>query len=584
LKQLDDSKNENPIWYYKNWEDIPGAQYDLGSVYSINKLKLYTCGDSNSLRGAAVYVTTSPSGPYDSSTLATVVSDVPDGGLILNTSFAARNGRYITFMFTQHSQSGDVICVSECQVFGTEGAVTGSSTITVNADPTEGGSVTGGGTFNNGTTTTITAKANKGYIFTQWNDGNTEKTRTITVSENITYTANFVVDENPNILLDNQNVKLVRIEHPMDWSATKPLTYDPVTMRIMNLSGNEARAKTVWTDGDLAEPSPSLEIDNTSQQFNMRIGVLYDLGGFYEPSSIDICSTEAIVKAGRSNISISVYGGAFEDSSILENRIGYGGSKDKAINSISLSSKVSVRYILIMFEKMGSDSWCTDKCVGKDHTKDCTPVPGADRYVQWSNGAIYVTEIRMFGNEAEDPTTTKEYEDTSTGITISVISNGVTPIDEIKITKNELTDLQKADVRSYDLFAPNGLYHVEFFDVDGKRITDMNNRTITISIPLVYGDEVFAYYSEDEGVIVVDAEIDMDTNSMSYTFVDLFSGKILMLSMSDSETPGGSPNNDSPDTGVKNSLLVLIFIILSAVCLTVVKTPKTLNQWRKIHD
>ena len=64
-------------------------------------------------------------------------------------------------------------------------------TITVqSANPTMG-SVSGGGTFAAGATTTIGATANSGYHFTQWNDGNANASRTITVTGNATYTAYF---------------------------------------------------------------------------------------------------------------------------------------------------------------------------------------------------------------------------------------------------------------------------------------------------------------------------------------------------------------------------------------------------------
>lgn len=64
-------------------------------------------------------------------------------------------------------------------------------TITVNSNNTTMGSANGSGTFNEGTTTTITATANSGYHFTQWQDGNTSNPRTITVTNNATYTAYF---------------------------------------------------------------------------------------------------------------------------------------------------------------------------------------------------------------------------------------------------------------------------------------------------------------------------------------------------------------------------------------------------------
>ena len=64
-------------------------------------------------------------------------------------------------------------------------------TITVEASPAEGGNVSGGGTYAENSTATLTATANTGYTFKQWNDGSNEATRTVNVTENATYTATF---------------------------------------------------------------------------------------------------------------------------------------------------------------------------------------------------------------------------------------------------------------------------------------------------------------------------------------------------------------------------------------------------------
>ena len=64
-------------------------------------------------------------------------------------------------------------------------------TVTVeSADPTMG-SVSGGGQALYGGTLTIRAIPNEGYQFLNWQDGNTENPRTVTVTGNITYTAHF---------------------------------------------------------------------------------------------------------------------------------------------------------------------------------------------------------------------------------------------------------------------------------------------------------------------------------------------------------------------------------------------------------
>ena len=64
-------------------------------------------------------------------------------------------------------------------------------TITVESSNSEWGYVLGGGTFNEGTQIQITAIPNDGYVFTSWNDGNIENPRTVTVTGNATYTAQF---------------------------------------------------------------------------------------------------------------------------------------------------------------------------------------------------------------------------------------------------------------------------------------------------------------------------------------------------------------------------------------------------------
>ena len=66
--------------------------------------------------------------------------------------------------------------------------------ITVNSNNSSMGTVSGGGTYNQGATATLTATPNSGYHFTQWQDGNTQNPRTITVSGNATYTAYFEAD------------------------------------------------------------------------------------------------------------------------------------------------------------------------------------------------------------------------------------------------------------------------------------------------------------------------------------------------------------------------------------------------------
>ena len=75
------------------------------------------------------------------------------------------------------------------------GGGTQSYTINVSANPTNGGSVTGGGTYNQGQQCTVTASPNAGYTFTNWTEGgnvvSTNASYSFTVTGNRSLVANF---------------------------------------------------------------------------------------------------------------------------------------------------------------------------------------------------------------------------------------------------------------------------------------------------------------------------------------------------------------------------------------------------------
>lgn len=62
---------------------------------------------------------------------------------------------------------------------------------TISVSAGTGGTVSGGGTFEQGKTVTIKATPSSGYRFVKWSDGNTSASRAVTVSGNATYTAYF---------------------------------------------------------------------------------------------------------------------------------------------------------------------------------------------------------------------------------------------------------------------------------------------------------------------------------------------------------------------------------------------------------
>jgi hypothetical protein len=66
--------------------------------------------------------------------------------------------------------------------------------VTVIANNDEMGTVAGSGDYRADSTASILATPNDSYRFVQWNDGSTDSLRTVTVTQNVTYTAEFAVD------------------------------------------------------------------------------------------------------------------------------------------------------------------------------------------------------------------------------------------------------------------------------------------------------------------------------------------------------------------------------------------------------
>ncbi len=79
-------------------------------------------------------------------------------------------------------------------------------TVTLSATPTQYGTVTGGGSYYEGTTIELKAIANEGYAFSEWSDGNTDNPRSLTVDGNISLTATFIDDNNGNELAGDISV------------------------------------------------------------------------------------------------------------------------------------------------------------------------------------------------------------------------------------------------------------------------------------------------------------------------------------------------------------------------------------------
>lgn len=64
-------------------------------------------------------------------------------------------------------------------------------TLDATAEPEQGGTVTGSGTFRSGDTATLTAQPNEGYLLVGWNDGDTARLRQLEMTQDTAVVALF---------------------------------------------------------------------------------------------------------------------------------------------------------------------------------------------------------------------------------------------------------------------------------------------------------------------------------------------------------------------------------------------------------
>ena len=119
-------------------------------------------------------------------------------------------------------------------------------TITVLANDPDLGSVSGSGTYPEGTTINIGATPNPGAYFMSWDDGNTDNPRTVTVTQNMTFTAIF--SEVQTFTIN------VRPEYPLQGTTYGGGTYPAGTVISIGATPNPNFYFSGWQDGNMDNP------------------------------------------------------------------------------------------------------------------------------------------------------------------------------------------------------------------------------------------------------------------------------------------------------------------------------------------
>lgn len=150
--------------------------------------------------------------------------------------------------------------------------------VTVLANNPELGTVTGGGTYPAGATIDISATPNAGAYFTGWDDGNTDNPRSVTVTQNMTFTAIFTEVETFTIT--------VRPEFPLQGSTYGGGTYPANTTITIGASPITGFYFSGWQDGDMNNPRTIVVTENAEYvaSFSQNPVQTYTVTVYYDDS------------------------------------------------------------------------------------------------------------------------------------------------------------------------------------------------------------------------------------------------------------------------------------------------------------
>lgn len=225
-----------------NWLISPQIQFTSGSNYTLS-WQVWAPDASWYAEHYGIYVSTSGTATSNFTLIQDyTLASADTTNMTLDLSAYAGQNIYLAF---RHWNVTDQYWMMINHITITQTAIPGQNyTITVqSANPTMG-SVNGGGTFPAGTAITISATANSGYHFTQWNDGNTNATRSITVTGNATYIANFESDA-PN------QYTITVLANNDDWGTVSGSgTYAAGSNVTISAVANSGYRFVQWNDGN----------------------------------------------------------------------------------------------------------------------------------------------------------------------------------------------------------------------------------------------------------------------------------------------------------------------------------------------
>jgi len=155
------------------------------------------------------------------------------------------------------------------------------------------GTASGGGSFVHGAATYITATATYGYRFTQWNDGNTDNSRLITVTQNASYVAHFAINSyNVSVTASNTALGSVTGGGTFVYNAQTTLTATPYYgfyfVQWSDGNTDNPRTITVTSDVSLVAQFDTIDYMLSATSSNYAAGNVLGSGSYAYLSQVSI--------------------------------------------------------------------------------------------------------------------------------------------------------------------------------------------------------------------------------------------------------------------------------------------------------
>jgi len=144
------------------------------------------------------------------------------------------------------------------------------------ANNNEYGTVSAGGTFDEGEEVTLTAEPNSRYCFIEWNDGNTDNPRTITATSDITYVAEF--SRTAHLSVDTTATSFLTIDNHTFYASGMFSYVRPSEIGCDTIVNLNLRILDEPKSFDIS-PNPAKSIINISSENYISVVEFYSLAG-----------------------------------------------------------------------------------------------------------------------------------------------------------------------------------------------------------------------------------------------------------------------------------------------------------------